>query len=100
MRDRLIANPEHYPFDNFFPPYTTTLSLNWPFGNDACIVEDTNNRVHSESEMPALVLNPEFEAHMRDISNWTIGPMFAKVFPELISFEHPKIRDVRKATPA
>lgn len=100
MRDRLIADQEKYPFENFMVPYTTTMSLNWPYGDEACLIEAGNRGAHTDGQLPALVLSPEFEAHMRDINNWTIGPAFAKAFPELVSFENPKVRDVRKATPA
>jgi len=100
VRDRLISDQEKYPFDNFMVPYTTTMSVNWPYGDEACIIEAGTRGVQTEGQLPALVLSPQFEAHMRDIGNWTIGPAFAKTFPELVSFENPKIRDVRKTTPA
>ena len=29
-----------------------------------------------------LGLTPEFEAHVRDLSNWTLGPDFADAFPQ------------------
>lgn len=30
-----------------------------------------------------LVINPVFERHLRDLSNWSLGPAFEKAFPSL-----------------
>lgn len=40
MRDRIIraSAVSAYPFDSFFIPYTTTLSLNWPYEHSQCLL--------------------------------------------------------------
>lgn len=78
MRERLIrdyAPPDVFPFENFFVPFTTTLSLNWPY-------EDTDTLLQSP-DTDELMINPVFERHLRRFENWTIGDAFARAFPML-----------------
>lgn len=78
MRERLItdyAPPETFPFEHFFIPFTTTLSLNWPY-------EDTDTLLQSP-ESDELMINPVFERHLRRLENWTLGDSFARAFPQL-----------------
>jgi hypothetical protein len=35
-----------------------------------------------EDEDAVVDLAPEFEAHVRDLSNWTLGRSFADAFPQ------------------
>lgn len=78
MRERLItdyAPPETFPFEHFFIPFTTTVSLNWPY-------EDTDTLLQSP-ESDELMINPVFERHLRRRENWTLGEAFARAFPAL-----------------
>jgi hypothetical protein len=77
MREKLVRdyNPHEYLFDNFFIPFTTTLSLNWPY-------EDTDALLQSP-DSEELMINPVFERHLRRLENWTLGDSFAKTFPGL-----------------
>ncbi len=75
MRDRMIHLYPSIALENFFIPYTTTLSLNWPY--------DPSDTLLSLPDSDELSINPVFERHLRDLSNWTLGPAFAKAFPEL-----------------
>lgn len=75
MREKLVQTFPSVPFDEFFIPYTTTLSLNWPYE-----AHDTLLTVPGTDE---LSINPVFERHLLDISNWTLGPAFAKAHPIL-----------------
>ncbi|CAG8982495.1 hypothetical protein HYALB_00002275 [Hymenoscyphus albidus] len=77
MRDRLVRdyNPKDYLFDNFFIPFTTTLSLNWPY--------EPTDTLLSSPESDDLMINPVFERHLRRLENWSLGPAFAKEFPGL-----------------
>lgn len=80
MRDRLIkdyAPPEVFPFESFFVPFTTTLSLNWPY-------EDTDTLLQGPMETEGeLMINPVFERHLRRFENWTLGEAFARALPML-----------------
>lgn len=78
MRERLIreyAPPEVFPFEHFFIPFTTTLSLNWGYDGADCLLQGP------ESE--ELMINPVFESHLRRLENWTLGDAFARAFPVL-----------------
>jgi hypothetical protein len=77
MRDRLVGdyNPRDYLFDNFFIPFTTTLSLNWPY--------EPTDTLLSSPESDELMINPVFERHLRRLENWSLGPAFHKAFPGL-----------------
>ncbi|KAF7868296.1 hypothetical protein EAF04_004828 [Stromatinia cepivora] len=88
MRDVLVRdyNPRDYLFDNFFIPFTSTLSLNWPYEpTDALLssgggIGGTGLGFSEEGE---LLINPVFERHLRRLENWSLGPAFANAFPGL-----------------
>ena len=75
MRDRMVVLYPEFHFDDFFIPYTIGLSLNWK-GNPA----DVLLKVDGDDEMR---INPEFERHLRDLGNWSLGPEFHRAFPKL-----------------
>ncbi|MCJ1411992.1 hypothetical protein MMC19_006084 [Ptychographa xylographoides] len=75
LRDKLCGQYQRFPFDNFFIPFTTTLSLDWPYDPMDVVIETPG-----EEEM---AINPAFERHLSDLSNWSLGPGFAKALPEL-----------------
>jgi hypothetical protein len=77
MRDKLVRDYvlSEYAFDNFFIPFTTTLSLNWTY-------EPTDTLLTSP-ETDELMINPVFERHLRRLENWSLGPAFANTFPGL-----------------
>ncbi|KAI1817573.1 hypothetical protein GGS20DRAFT_531789 [Poronia punctata] len=76
MREKLVHeyNPTHYLFDNFFIPYTTTLSLNWPYDDTDTLLESPDGEI---------IINPVFRRHMCRAENWTLGPAFDVAFPSL-----------------
>ncbi len=76
MRDKMVYMYPNIPFDTWFIPYTTTLSLNWPY-------EPTDTLI-SLPDSEELSINPVFERHVRDLNNWSLGPAFAKAFPMLV----------------
>jgi len=76
MRDKMVATYQNYAFENWFIPYTTTLSLNWPYEPTDCLL--------SSSESDELMINPVFERHLRNLQNWSLGPAWARAFPELV----------------
>ncbi|KAH7270548.1 uncharacterized protein BKA55DRAFT_588963 [Fusarium redolens] len=78
MRDYLVRdhNPLLHPFDNFFVPFTTTLSLSWPYEETDTLLQDPDS--------DELMINPVFERHLRNLDNWKLGDAFAKAFPKLV----------------
>ncbi|KAL2869300.1 bZIP transcription factor [Aspergillus lucknowensis] len=76
MRDRLVMSYHDYPFENWFIPFTSTLSVNWPYEATDCLL--------STGDADELIINPVFERHFSDIKNWTLGPAFAEAYPQLV----------------
>lgn len=76
MRDTLVVHQQDYLFENFFVPYTTTLSLNWPYEPAKALLTPSSNG-------DELMINPVFERHLRDLNNWSLGEAFAKAHPGL-----------------
>nr|POE74643.1 hypothetical protein CFP56_37174 [Quercus suber] len=77
MRNNLVKTSVN--FEDFFVPYTTTLSLNWPYRDDQVLL-----RSHDPTDPQDVKLNPDFEAHLRNIDNWSLGPAFQHAHPHLI----------------
>ncbi|KAJ6143634.1 hypothetical protein N7471_003087 [Penicillium samsonianum] len=75
MRDRIITNYQNYPFENWFIPFTRDMNVNWPYEDTDCLL--------SAGDSEELVINPVFERHMRNLSNWSLGPLFAESYPSL-----------------
>ncbi|KAF2281082.1 uncharacterized protein EI97DRAFT_438484 [Westerdykella ornata] len=126
LRDRVVAEQATTPFDSFFIPFTTTLSLNWPYDPTSCLIRNSNvqplapaypttapsarangptasqrivqpggpsSPIVLAPEEEQWVINPEFERHIRDLSNWSLGPAFRTAFPNLA--KAVKIKELR-----
>lgn len=125
MRDRLVRataqSSSAYPFDSFFVPFTTTLSLNWPYESTQCLLPAAyhtksstassgdgtvpnpsdasvtaaaiENVVNGVDDGEEFMINPVFESHLRNLDNWSLGSPFRNAFPDLV--EDVKIKDVR-----
>lgn len=78
-RKQLALGVIEVQFEDFFVPFTRTLSINWPFGDAACL--DTTATSEGSVE---VTLNPTFESHLRNLENWSLGKDFANNFPQLI----------------
>ncbi|KAK2795693.1 hypothetical protein FQN52_003542 [Onygenales sp. PD_12] len=76
MRDRMVASSSEYDFQNWFIPYTTTLSINWPY--------EPTDTLLTTAESDELIINPVFERHLRNLNNWSLGPAFARAYPGLV----------------
>ncbi|KAI9931887.1 hypothetical protein ASPWEDRAFT_494850 [Aspergillus wentii DTO 134E9] len=76
MRDRLVMSYHDYPFENWFVPFTRTLSVNWPYEATDCLL--------ATSDCDDLIINPVFERHFSNIANWSLGPAFAEAYPALV----------------
>ncbi|KAK3638344.1 hypothetical protein LTR56_013173 [Elasticomyces elasticus] len=78
MRKQLASSSMPIRFDEFFVPYTTTLSLNWPYPESHVLISTTT------SEEGGVMLNPVFENHLRNLEHWSLGTDFQKTFPGLV----------------
>jgi hypothetical protein len=90
IRDRIVLSHRDYPFENWFIPYSRTICCNWPYEATDCLLHDT--------ELDEVVINPVFERHVRELSNWSLGPFFAEALPALA--DAAKIRPEPKTRPA
>lgn len=75
MRDKMIRSPGEYDLNDFFVPYTSTLSVNWPYDDSYVLIQNP--------ETEEITINPVFDLHVRNLENWTMGVAFARKFPEL-----------------
>ena len=75
MRDRLVDEYAHYPFEDFFVSFTKTLSLNWQRGEKGIL-----EREEGTGEWRISV---GFEAHLRELGNWSLGRAFERAMPGL-----------------
>ena len=92
LRRRLITTGAPVKFEEFFVPFTTTLSLNWPYPNDQVLFINPT----SDATAPGAVrINPLFETHLRDIRNWSLGSNFQSTFPDLVD-QSIRIEDHRQ----
>jgi len=87
MRDKLVECYHDYPFEAFTLPYTTTLSLNWPY--------EPTDALLCSAESDELMINPVFERHLRNLSNWSLGTAFARAHPALADVARIKIDENR-----
>ncbi|KAJ5682515.1 hypothetical protein N7462_005680 [Penicillium macrosclerotiorum] len=76
MRDRIVMSHQDYPFDNWFIPFTRGMRVNWPYEATDCLL--------SAGDSDELLINPVFERHMRNLSNWSLGSLFAENYPVLV----------------
>ena len=83
MRDRLVMRHQGYVFENWFVPFTETLSVNWPYEATDCLL--------STNECDELHVNPVFERHFRNLENWSLGPAFAEAYPEMVEMTKIKV---------
>lgn len=75
MRDRMIAAYADYDFASWFPPYTSGLSVNWPY--------EPTDALLATGDSDELTINPVFERHLRDLNNWSLSSAYEKAYPEL-----------------
>ncbi|KAK4545992.1 hypothetical protein LTR36_002556 [Oleoguttula mirabilis] len=81
MRKRLTTLSALTKFDDFFVPFTRTLSLNWPYPSDQVLIPTKTD------DGDGMALNPVFETHLRKLENWSLGSAFRAAFADLVSGE-------------
>lgn len=85
LRSATIQKKPHVEFENFFVSYTISLSINWPYSNESCLIPNpllSSQSLGGQGEEPIYSLSPVYEAHMRELGNWSLGPEFRDTFPE------------------
>ncbi|EXJ92539.1 hypothetical protein A1O3_01091 [Capronia epimyces CBS 606.96] len=94
MRDLLCASYHDYPFENWFIPFTSGLSVNWPYDPADCLL------VTSDRDRVDPIINPVFERHVRRLENWSLGRSFAETFPSLADSALIKRKGLSSVSPA
>jgi len=87
---RILSTTSQVGFDDFFVPFTTTLSLNWPYPSDQVLIPAESST--EDNGAIFVKMNPVFETHLRDLNHWSLGTAFAAAHPQLI--EGVRIEDV------
>ena len=91
MRKQFCLSADKINFDDFFVPYTSTISINWPHAPDSVLLSRDRPSSHAldpaakgpAADADSVVINPAFERHLYDLGNWSLGPAFRKQFPAL-----------------
>jgi hypothetical protein len=78
VRRYLIYNPS-ITLDDFAKIYSTNFSILWPY--DASLVVITLEAPHGVNRV--VVINPVFEEHLQQLSNWFVTDAFRAKFPEI-----------------
>ncbi|OAA57619.1 hypothetical protein SPI_07278 [Niveomyces insectorum RCEF 264] len=76
VRNYLIAHPE-ITLDHFASVYSTSFNVRWPYDPEHVIVR-TNGSVGEN-----VNINPVYEQHIRQLSNWEVGKPFRDRYPEI-----------------
>lgn len=77
MRAKLVSGHSSVSLDNFFVPFTLTLSINWP-GND-----DADSCLYQPEGGQTVCMAPAMRRHWMHIENYSLGLEFARNFPML-----------------
>ncbi|KAL1862310.1 hypothetical protein Plec18167_000901 [Paecilomyces lecythidis] len=76
LRDRVVMSWQSFPFEEWFAPWTRTISVNWPYEATDCLL--------SSPDSEELLINPVFERHLRNLNNWSVGKEWADLYPGLV----------------
>lgn len=91
LREALVGfwtrDPGGCRLEEFFVPFTTTLSVNWGYEDVDALLRVPPPRGGGEGEgeegVGEVLINPVFERHIGRLDNWTVGDAFYDAFPEL-----------------
>ncbi|RMZ81251.1 hypothetical protein DV737_g2566, partial [Chaetothyriales sp. CBS 132003] len=83
MRDKMVPNYQDFPFDNWFIPFTSALSVNWPYEPSDCLLKIPLGTVHGSDDDAEVIFNPVFEQHVRRLENWSVSPAIIDAFPTI-----------------
>ncbi|OWY52750.1 hypothetical protein AA0117_g10758 [Alternaria alternata] len=64
LRDRLVTSQPPVSFENFFIPFTTTISLNWPYEPRDCLLPASKVHTHTLSTASSVSVSSPFSTHV------------------------------------
>jgi hypothetical protein len=83
-RERLTKSFDNSMFDDRFCRLCApTVSVNWKQPSVGLFVRDKST---------GLTLNPEFESHLKNLDNWTVGASLLEAFPVLSGIDVSSMR--------
>jgi hypothetical protein len=74
-RNYLIHHPD-ITLDEFAAGYSATFDISWKYDPSHVVIR-------TGAEPNESYINPIFEEHIRQLSNWSVGEAFRKRFPDL-----------------
>ncbi|CAK7235694.1 hypothetical protein SEUCBS140593_009365 [Sporothrix eucalyptigena] len=75
VRNYLIAHPD-ITLDHFAAVYSTSFSIRWPY-------DPTHVLLKAVAPGEDITINPVYEEHIRQLSNWEVGKAFRDRYPEI-----------------
>ncbi|KAG9254865.1 uncharacterized protein F5Z01DRAFT_99330 [Emericellopsis atlantica] len=83
-RDDIIRLRDWSPdrFEAYRAATARSLSANWPYADSGAVVESESG----DHDGQRAALNPIFEAHVRNLDNWTVSPEVAAAFPYMAPY--------------
>ncbi|KAF1941442.1 hypothetical protein EJ02DRAFT_503456 [Clathrospora elynae] len=64
LRDKIIATQPFVSFENFFIPFTTTISLNWPYEPRDCLLPASKVHASTLSTTSSVSASSPFSTHV------------------------------------
>lgn len=88
VRDYLIRHQE-ITFDEYTDAFSLAFDVNWPYDDrHVILVEDVRGTTAKQYR-----INPVFEQHIRNLGNWTVGPRYWQLYPEMGKAVEDDIRE-------
>lgn len=75
VRNYLISHPE-ITLDHFAAVYSTSFSIRWPY-------DPTHVLLKAVAPGEDITINPVYEEHIRQLSNWEVGKAFRDRYPDI-----------------
>jgi hypothetical protein len=75
IRDYLIAHPE-ITIDDIATVYSSSFFVRWQY-------DPSHILITIDEQSKAVITNPIYEEHVRQLKNWDVSERFRRKFPEL-----------------
>jgi len=82
LREILITDPSWLTNCNPCQIIAQHISPNWPHSVESCL---TQLAIEPDQQVPMITISPNFDAHIRDLGNWTVSPEYVRTFPNFVA---------------
>ena len=69
----MVLGDVEYTAAQFGADYSDSISCNWPVSKSLLV----------RNSVGSIILNPEFELHISNLSNWSLDLVFASKYPKM-----------------